>query len=105
MKKIKLKLTRDELSNLAHFIEFSLHREQFRETKTDASKLVMATLAELLVWLNKVWDMFQTEYKFSISIPHGLALLEYCQNERCKIASTSAITINKVIGIIHQKTN
>jgi len=104
MKKIKLQLTRHELRNLIGFLEFVLHKEQFPATKSKASKLVVATLTELFVRLNKTWDLFKTDFKFSITVTHGLALVEYCTADGSFVPNCDTLTINKVIGIIDQTT-
>ena len=102
MNKIKLKLTRMELSTWIGFIESTYPSVYYKSHHE--GKLIESCLAELLYKLKTKEVLFVSKYSFSITIAQGLSFVIYAKKYLTLIHSSDQITINKIIGIIDQKT-
>lgn len=101
MKKIKLKLTQSELDTLTWFIEVVLL--QYQNPHNHESKLLYACLTELYHKAMSAALLLKGEYKITVSVAMGLALVIYARKP-VFVPSDDKITLNKLIGIIDQKT-
>jgi hypothetical protein len=99
--KFKLSLARNELNHLIAFITATYPQSP----KGNHAKLVEACLAEMLQKLNMANIMIKDEYQISVSRPVGLGFNEHCRILRSEYHNPQAeITINRVAGIIDQKS-
>lgn len=91
-----------ELLIWINFIEYTYPDRNFRTNHE--GKLIESCLAELLYKLKTKHVLDVSKYSFSISIAQGLSFVIYANNFLPFVHISDQITINKIIGIIDQKT-
>lgn len=96
---IKLKLNRREMDLLIEFIE-STYPERPQD---NYDRLLAACLADLLQKLKVANVIIKDQYQISISAALGFGFVEHSVNCADVNAPLTAITVNKVVGLIDQK--
>lgn len=93
-----------ELLAWIDIIEYTYPDKQFKSIHE--GKLIESCLAELLYKLKTKHVIIMSKYSFSITIAQGLSFVIYAKNfiPITPMFHQHQITINKIIGIIDQKT-
>lgn len=98
--KIKIKLTARELAVLTDY----LHQNINTRCPDHVERLIHTCLAELLHQLQLAALLVKQEYKIQVSVASGLAFCAFSTSLRIKALPADEYIINKLIGIIDQKT-
>lgn len=91
-----------ELLTWINFIEYSYPDWHLKSNHEE--KLMQSCLTELLYQLNTKFLLYRPKYSFSISIAQALSFVIYAKKFLPYLHISTQITINKIIGIIDQKT-